>query len=143
MADDPMGAVNPEEDWRRRCAATKAAVEALLQKQQRQEALAEALRDPPYAPTTAEPTEGFRQVQDQAAQVVLKALATFKEADVRGAVEKLGEEEQSALMKYLYRFWGSAQPPRTNAQLFVWHAALVEYAGEGSICRAIFDWKWP
>mmetsp|Transcript_29691 Transcript_29691/g.84975 ORF Transcript_29691/g.84975 Transcript_29691/m.84975 type:complete len:144 (+) Transcript_29691:101-532(+) len=143
MADEPAAGEDPDEEWRRRCAKTKGQVEALLQKQQRQEALAEALRDPPYAPTAGEVRESFRQVQDQAAQVVVKALAAFKEADVREAVAKLGEEEQTALMKYLYRLWGSGQPPRTNAQLFSWHAALVEHAGEGSICRAMYDWRWP
>mmetsp|Transcript_108012 Transcript_108012/g.322988 ORF Transcript_108012/g.322988 Transcript_108012/m.322988 type:complete len:141 (+) Transcript_108012:96-518(+) len=140
MADDPAA---EEEELRRCCAKTRLAVETLLQKQQRQEALAEALREPPYAATTGEVRESFQQLQDQAAQVVLKALAAFKEAEIRGAVSGLGEEEQSALMKYLYRFWGTNQPRLVNAQLFVWHAALVEHAGVGCISRAIYDWKWP
>lgn len=37
-------------------------------------------------------------------------------------------EAQWAHLAGLLRFWGQGLPGRTNAQLFVWHAALMEKA---------------
>eukprot|EP00747_Dinoflagellata_sp_TGD_P168076 gnl/TRDRNA2_/TRDRNA2_193664_c0_seq1.p1 gnl/TRDRNA2_/TRDRNA2_193664_c0~~gnl/TRDRNA2_/TRDRNA2_193664_c0_seq1.p1 ORF type:complete len:142 (+),score=29.06 gnl/TRDRNA2_/TRDRNA2_193664_c0_seq1:70-495(+) len=141
MADDPMTGVPPsaavsEDELRQRVARAEGLVDDLLRRDHPAQALAEALRDPPYAATTAE-------TKDRAAQLVLKALGAFKEAGIRSAVAALGEEEQFALMKYLYRFWGAGLAARTNAQLFIWHAALVEQSGEATIVRAIYDWRWP
>merc|ERR1712224_650970 len=98
-------------------------------------ALAEAHREPPYAATDP--------VKDVAAQSVLKAVGAFKEPEIVAVVAALGEAEQKALMKYLYRFWKTGLPPKVNAQLFVWHGALVEACGESIITGAIFDWRWP
>lgn len=106
-----------------------------MKKSQPLQALAEALREPPHT--------GSDAVKDIAAQALLKALAGFKEADVKGAVASLGDEEQKAMMKYLYKFWGMALPQRTNSSLFAWHNALVEQGGECVIVRAMYDWKWP
>mmetsp|Transcript_18749 Transcript_18749/g.41101 ORF Transcript_18749/g.41101 Transcript_18749/m.41101 type:complete len:140 (+) Transcript_18749:120-539(+) len=137
MADDPMGVApvgDTEEELRSQCTRMRREVDSLLQQHKPIQALAEALRKPPYA--AVQPG-----VKDEVAQAVLKALGAFREADIRGAVTSLGEEEASALMKYLYRFWGSSLPARTNAQLLTWHAALVEHSGEGAIIRAVYDWR--
>mmetsp|Transcript_51985 Transcript_51985/g.97254 ORF Transcript_51985/g.97254 Transcript_51985/m.97254 type:complete len:134 (+) Transcript_51985:50-451(+) len=133
MAD---AAMSTEEDWQTRIARCKSAVEGFLKSRQPNEALAEALRDPPYGATI--------KTRDEAAKVVLQAMSAFREADIKAAAATLDEDAQNTLMKYLYKFWGQSLPSRTNAQLFTWHAALVELqGGPGSIVRALYDWNWP
>ncbi|CAJ1398128.1 unnamed protein product [Effrenium voratum] len=123
------------EEWKMRSAQTKAKVEELLKSRQGREALAEALRDPPYSAPA--------ETKDQAAKTLLLAMSAFREAEIKDATAFLGEEAQNLLMKYLYRFWGQSLPAKTNAQLFVWHAALVSQAGTGCIVRVLYDWNWP
>ncbi|CAL1166776.1 unnamed protein product [Cladocopium goreaui] len=124
-----------EEEWRAKVMQHKAAVEELLKARKSKEALAEALRDPPYGAP--------EEVKLQGAKTVLYALSAFREAEIKEATEKLDEEKQNTLMKYLYKFWSQSLPSRTNAQLFVWHAALVEKAGTGSIVRVLYDCNRP
>ncbi|CAK9077975.1 unnamed protein product [Durusdinium trenchii] len=124
-----------EDEWRAQCARTKTAVEELLKGRQSREALAEALREPPYGAPD--------ELKDQAAKTVLYAMSAFREAEIKEATAFLNEDAQNVLMKYLYKFWGQGLPARTNAQLFVWHAALVEKAGTGSIVRVLYDWNRP
>eukprot|EP00931_Biecheleriopsis_adriatica_P025950 TRINITY_DN15836_c0_g1_i1.p1 TRINITY_DN15836_c0_g1~~TRINITY_DN15836_c0_g1_i1.p1 ORF type:complete len:152 (-),score=34.72 TRINITY_DN15836_c0_g1_i1:111-518(-) len=119
-------------DWSARVASTRATVEEMLRARRGVEALGEALRDPPYSAS--------EDVKHEAAQTVVRALSAFREAEIKAAVASLGGEEQDALMKYLYKLWAANLPSRTNAQLFVWHAALMELqAGPGSIVRALYD----
>ncbi|CAE7333471.1 unnamed protein product [Symbiodinium natans] len=137
MADVKMTPAPPsEEDWQSRCARCKATVEGLLKNRQTKEALAEALKEPPYGATV--------KTREDAARTVLQAMSAFREAEIKAAAASLSEEAQNTLMKYLYKFWGQSLPARTNSQLFTWHSALVELqAGPGSIVRAIYDWNWP
>merc|ERR1740121_1473098 len=130
---DGEEASDAEEAFRQQGEIVRQAVESLLREQRAQQALAEALREPPYGAQAQE-------VRDSRALVVLKVMGAFKEADIKGVVVALGEEELSTLLKYLYRFWEMGQ---TSKQLFTWHAALVEQGGEGAIMRAIYDWRWP
>mmetsp|Transcript_56643 Transcript_56643/g.106754 ORF Transcript_56643/g.106754 Transcript_56643/m.106754 type:complete len:136 (-) Transcript_56643:69-476(-) len=133
MADDPMG-VSADQELHQRCLQVRSSVDGFLSKQQPKEALAEALRSPPYEANNIE-------IKNHAAESVLKAIGAMKESDIRGAVASLGEDERFTLMKYLYRFWGMGLPGRTNAQLFTWHAALVDHSGEATIANAMFDWR--
>eukprot|EP00434_Breviolum_minutum_P030333 symbB.v1.2.026832.t1/scaffold2715.1/size72513/4 len=124
-----------EEQWQARAAQNKAAVEDLLKSRKSREALAEALRDPPYGAP--------EEVKNQVAKTVLYALSAFREAEIKEIAGSLDDDAQNTLMKYLYKFWSQSLPSRTNAQLFVWHAALVEKAGTGSIVRVLYDWNRP
>merc|ERR1719237_1762152 len=137
MADVPMSVDQgaAEGELRRRLVETRSSVEGFLKQAQIEQALAEVLKDPPYG--------GPEESKEMAAQLVLKVLSAFKDsnAKIKKAVGLLGDEEHAALMKYLYKFWESGQPAKTNAQLFIWHAALVELAGQGCIVRAVYDMR--
>uniref|UniRef100_A0A7S1F642 Actin-related protein 2/3 complex subunit 5 n=1 Tax=Noctiluca scintillans TaxID=2966 RepID=A0A7S1F642_NOCSC len=125
-----------EDQLSQNCKTAQRKVEELLRANKRDAALLEALQSPPYESVVD-------QTKDDAANLVLKVLSYFKEADIKGAACSLEPDLQTTLMKYLYRFWGTGLPARQNAPLFIWHAALVEHAGEGVIVRAIFDVRRP
>ncbi|CAK0842306.1 unnamed protein product, partial [Prorocentrum cordatum] len=131
MADDPMtgGQGADEEGLRQRLVETRSTVEGLLKQQQAEQALAEALRHPPYG--------GSEETKDA------KGPRPRTRASRRPSAPSGRRTEHAALTKYLYKFWESGQPARTNAQLFTWHAALVEHAGQGCIARALYDMRWP
>eukprot|EP00927_Polykrikos_kofoidii_P038484 TRINITY_DN32846_c0_g1_i1.p1 TRINITY_DN32846_c0_g1~~TRINITY_DN32846_c0_g1_i1.p1 ORF type:complete len:132 (+),score=25.15 TRINITY_DN32846_c0_g1_i1:83-478(+) len=111
------------------------AVEGLIAKKSWQEALELALQEPPY---TAD-----AESKNIAARTVVKALTAFKEADIKAAVQALGDEENLLLMKYLYKAWGMGLPARANAQMLTWHTMLVDHCGEALVVRAMYTWKWP
>eukprot|EP00929_Paragymnodinium_shiwhaense_P003338 TRINITY_DN103813_c0_g1_i1.p1 TRINITY_DN103813_c0_g1~~TRINITY_DN103813_c0_g1_i1.p1 ORF type:complete len:143 (-),score=39.23 TRINITY_DN103813_c0_g1_i1:52-480(-) len=142
MEASPAAAAQ-EDDLRQRVLRTIEQVDALMQQRKHLEALAVALRDPPYTSSQGAETDMVKEVKEQAARKVLQTLAAFKEAELAPAVESLGANEQGALMKYLYKFWSMSLPPRTNAQLLAWHATLVESCGQGVIVQSIYDWNWP
>mmetsp|Transcript_69664 Transcript_69664/g.167209 ORF Transcript_69664/g.167209 Transcript_69664/m.167209 type:complete len:132 (-) Transcript_69664:197-592(-) len=126
------------EQWGRAVAQKRSVIEGHLSRQQPRQALLEALSDPPYAVSGAP-----QEARDEAAQLVLKAMAAFKEAEISQAVAGLTAGSQNVLMKYIYLFWERGLPASTNSKLFTWHAELVEQGGEGTIVRAIYDWRWP
>mmetsp|Transcript_18632 Transcript_18632/g.43607 ORF Transcript_18632/g.43607 Transcript_18632/m.43607 type:complete len:142 (+) Transcript_18632:50-475(+) len=135
---DRQSAAEMAEQWDQRVAQKRANVEGHLQRQQPRQALLEALHDPPYAESGAS-----AQARDQASDLVLKALGFFKEPEIAPAVASLTPDCHNVLMKYIYNFWERGLPASVNSRLFTWHAELVEQSGEGTIVRAIHDWRWP
>mmetsp|Transcript_16730 Transcript_16730/g.42981 ORF Transcript_16730/g.42981 Transcript_16730/m.42981 type:complete len:145 (+) Transcript_16730:130-564(+) len=98
-------------------------------------ALAKSLEDPPYQTRNAD-------VKNASYEVVAKALAAIKEAEIEAAVETLSLEQCDVLMKYVYR--GLGQPGKKTdayASLLKWHPALLKRAGPASIVRAISEVK--
>eukprot|EP00438_Fugacium_kawagutii_P004775 Skav203112 [mRNA] locus=scaffold447:467805:471024:+ [translate_table: standard] len=88
-----------QEEWKARAVKKKSAVDDrapvqydLVRSRKSHEALAEALRDPPYG---AHEMCAPEDVKDEVAKkVVLSALSAFREADIKEAVASLDEDAQ-------------------------------------------------
>ena len=96
-------------------------------------ALAKSLEDPPFATRT-------ENVKNASYDVVAKAMAATKEADIESVVESLSLEQCDVLMKYLYR--GLGQPGKKTevySVLLKWHPVVLSRAGMGSIVRVVSE----
>ncbi|CAK0842302.1 unnamed protein product, partial [Prorocentrum cordatum] len=87
MADDPMtgGQGADEEGLRQRLVETRSTVEGLLKQQQAEQALAEALRHPPYG--------GSEETKDAKAGLRHTLRPAAEDASIKKAVGSLGEED--------------------------------------------------
>eukprot|EP00123_Amoebidium_parasiticum_P001627 comp12771_c0_seq1/m.7899 comp12771_c0_seq1/g.7899 ORF comp12771_c0_seq1/g.7899 comp12771_c0_seq1/m.7899 type:complete len:152 (-) comp12771_c0_seq1:107-562(-) len=107
-------------------------VRSFMRGGQNDKALKSAIADPPY--------KAEKAVKDKNVKLVAEVLASFKSADIAGAVGALDENEKDTLLKFVYR--AMEFPAETNtASLLAWHKAIVEAAGEGAIARVISDRK--
>jgi len=108
----------------------KQAVDGFLRRKAFFDALNCALSDPPVTKNS--------QIKDDNARIVEQVLSQIPDAQVQDIVSRIENPTLDVLMKYVYRF---LSVPRQNTSLFVWHAAIVEKAGQGSIIRAMTDKK--
>ena len=110
-----------------------AKVDQLLRQTQFVEALQAALDNPPVGTKNEE-------IKSKNASIVFRVLAAIpdKDAEIKEIVEKLPEDAQDTLMKYIYRALGEAQSCGT---MLKWHGAVLDKAGIGAIVRTIVDRK--
>jgi actin related protein 2/3 complex subunit 5 len=106
--------------------------------------------------------------QDRSADLVVSILVAVKEADIKGILDGLNDDQVDLLMKYIYRGMALAEnrcvrfllhlfsspivQPRSldshanplflsSAALLKWHGAVVDKAGIGSIVRVLAERK--
>ncbi|XP_055986654.1 actin-related protein 2/3 complex subunit 5-like [Sorex fumeus] len=74
--------------------------------------------------------------KDQAGNIVLKVLVSFKVTDIEKVVQLLDRSSVDLLMKYIYKYFES---PSDNCSgvLLQWHKKALATGGVGSILRVL------
>jgi len=133
MADAEAMDVDLEKDAAMRAAVEQKAEEVsrLVAAKSMEEALREAVADPPVDTKDAE-------IKAMAARTVLEVISASKDSEVDTLLSKLDDEGEDVLMKYLYALLEGAEE---CAKLLKWHEKLVKKSGLGCIVRALTDRK--
>jgi len=111
--------------------AREAKVNQLVAQNRAKDAVLAALENPPLGTKSD-------AVKDQSAEIVVAALNATKDADLKGILDSLNEDQLDLLMKYVYRGMANAD---NSTQLLKVHAQIVEKAGLGCIIRAFAERK--
>eukprot|EP00456_Euglypha_rotunda_P001541 TRINITY_DN1028_c0_g1_i11.p1 TRINITY_DN1028_c0_g1~~TRINITY_DN1028_c0_g1_i11.p1 ORF type:complete len:125 (+),score=22.17 TRINITY_DN1028_c0_g1_i11:87-461(+) len=75
-------------------------------------------------------------VKKKAADTVFTALNAVDQAKIAKLVDDLDDEQQSTIMKYVFKCMSTAD---NCANLLKWHEALVAKGGTGVVMRALVD----
>ncbi|KAF7638048.1 Actin-related protein 2/3 complex subunit 5 [Meloidogyne graminicola] len=77
--------------------------------------------------------------RDNAVQMAVRVLTSFKSAEMDSAVKALTNDEVDLLMKYIYK--GMEQQPdgQTCSSLLAWHSHAFQVCGHGGIIRIFTD----
>lgn len=109
-------------------------VRGLISKGDYSSALQYALTDPPYG--------GDDQIKDLHLRTVLDIFTATKSSDITGLVESLDGEQQSVLIKYIYKGMAALSGQSSNGGiLLAWFEKTIDVTGQGSIVRYMSDRK--
>ncbi|ODQ68043.1 Arp2/3 complex 16 kDa subunit ARPC5 [Nadsonia fulvescens var. elongata DSM 6958] len=108
-------------------------VRGLLSKGDISQALITALENPPYG--------GDEIVKASHLKTVLEVLTATKSSDITSLVESLSQEQQTTLIKYLYKGMSSilGQSNGNAGILLTWFQKTIDTTGSGPIVRHISD----
>ncbi|XP_014253395.1 actin-related protein 2/3 complex subunit 5-like protein [Cimex lectularius] len=108
-------------------------VNNLLMKGNNIEALIVVLKNAPLASKN-------QQVKDNALNLTMKVLMSFKSSQMDEAVAALSSDLVDTLMKYIYRGFEFLSEKRSG-QLLLWHEKVYAVGGLGSIVRVLTESK--
>ncbi|XP_016348732.1 actin-related protein 2/3 complex subunit 5-like [Sinocyclocheilus anshuiensis] len=121
--------VDEEDGGENQLGPDEAEVDSLIRSGNLMGALQAVLKNPPINTKN-------QNVKEQAEDLMLKVLSSFKTSDIEKAVQSLDKTGVDLLMKYIYR--GFERPSdNSSAILLQWHEKALSAGGVGSIVRVL------